>query len=200
MTQPVESPAPEPVEAPVSLPDLLAVTDLDQYKVRGVLTGYPTNVRTFYSPIDDVHGVLKALIGSARHSIVVAMYGFDDDELADLLDRALKDPHMYVQISLDKSQAGGVHERDLLAKYAHEMTGNSVAIGTSEKSAIMHRKMVIIDGLWRVSGSTNWSTSGETLQDNELTVLCDAVACTEARTILDIEHNKMLRQMGRATA
>jgi phosphatidylserine/phosphatidylglycerophosphate/cardiolipin synthase-like enzyme len=93
---------------------------------------------------------------------------------------------VYVQITLDRSQAGGVHEKALLQKFSHEMTGNSVAIGTSERSAIMHRKMVIVDGIWRISGSTNWSTSGESLQDNELTILNSATACAEARPILDI--------------
>lgn len=176
----------------------LQVTDLDQFKAKPVAAGYPETLRTFYSPIDDVHGALKAVIASAQHSIVVAMYGYDDDELAAMLDSALKDSTKYVQISLDKSQAGGVHEKQLLTKYSHEMTGNSVAIGTSEKSAIMHRKMVIVDGLWRISGSTNWSTSGESLQDNEATILRDAVACAEARTVLDIEHNKMLAQMAAA--
>lgn len=178
----------------------LSISDLDEFKAKPVPPFYSANMRTFYSPIDDVHGALKAVIASAQHSIVVAMYGFDDDELAELLDTALKDPTMFVQISLDKSQAGGVHERVLLAKYSHEMTGNSVAVGTSERSAIMHRKMVIVDGMWRISGSTNWSTSGETLQDNEATIILDAVACVEARTVLDIEHNKMLTQMGRVTA
>lgn len=174
---------------------MLNVPDLDTYKAKPTAVGYPANMRTFYSPVDDVHGALKAVIGAAQHSIVVAMYGFDDDELAALLDTALKDPTMYVQITLDKSQAGGVHERALLAKYAHEMTGNSVAIGNSEKGAIMHRKMVIVDGLWRLSGSTNWSTSGETQQDNELTVVRDAMVCAEARTILDIAHDHMLAAM-----
>jgi phosphatidylserine/phosphatidylglycerophosphate/cardiolipin synthase-like enzyme len=172
----------------------LTLADLDAYKKHAPApTVLP--LRTFYSPIDNVHDALKAVIGSAQHSIVVAMYGFDDDELAALLDEALKDPTKYVQISLDKSQAGGVHERVILAKYSHEMTGNSVAIGTSERGAIMHRKMVIVDGLWRISGSTNWSTSGESLQDNECTILYDALACTEARTVLDIEHDKMLAAM-----
>ncbi len=178
----------------------LFVTDLDAYKSKPVAAGYPPTFRTFYSPIDDVHGALKAVIGSAQHSIVVAMYGYDDDELAALLDTALKDPTKYVQISLDKSQAGGVHERAILAQYAHEMTGNSVAVGTSERGAIMHRKMVIVDGMWRISGSTNWSTSGETLQDNEATILLDAVACAEARTVLDIEHDHMLAAMRKRSA
>jgi phosphatidylserine/phosphatidylglycerophosphate/cardiolipin synthase-like enzyme len=173
----------------------LAITDLDHFKSKPVSSSYAANLRTFYSPIDDVHDALKAVIASAQHSIVVAMYGFDDDELAAMLDTALKDPTKFVQISLDKSQAGGVHERVILEKYSHEMTGNSVAIGTSERGAIMHRKMVIVDGLWRISGSTNWSTSGESMQDNEATILRDAVACAEARTVLDIEHDKMLSAM-----
>lgn len=175
----------------------LAVSDLDKFKAAGVTVdpSYPTGVRTFYSPEDDVHGALKAVIGSAQKSVVVAMFGFDDDELAAMLDGFLKNANVYVQITLDKSQAGGVHERTLLEKYSHEMTGNSVAIGTSERAAIMHRKMVIVDGIWRVSGSTNWSTSGESLQDNELTIINSATACAEARPILDIEHDHALAQM-----
>lgn len=173
----------------------LTILDLDEFKTKGTPVGYPAAMRTFFSPIDDVHGALKKVIASARHSVVVAMYGYDDDELAQLLDAALKDPTKFVQISLDKSQAGGVHERAILTKYKHEMTGNSVAIGSSERGAIMHRKMVIVDGLWRISGSTNWSTSGETLQDNEATIMRDAITCAEARTILDIEHDHMLAAM-----
>ena len=173
----------------------LAITDLDAFKVAGPPSGYPANMRTFYSPEDHVPQVLQSVVSSVSKSIVVAMYGYDDDILAAMLDTALKNPAIYVQITLDQSQAAGVHEKDLLAKYANDMTGNSVAIGQSERGAIMHRKMVIVDGLWRISGSTNWSTSGETLQDNELTVIRDAMVCAEARPILDIEHDSALKQM-----
>ena len=175
-----------------------AITDLDQYMVTKPPDGSLASVRSLYSPIDDVHGALVALLGSAQHSIVLSMFGYDDDELAALLDKALKDPTMYVQVTLDSSQAGGVHEKAILAKYSNEMTGNSIAIGRSEKGAIVHRKMLIIDGLWWVGGSTNWSTSGETLQDNELTVVRDALQCTKARTVLDISHNHILAKMAKS--
>ena len=175
----------------------LAITDLDTFMVTGPPEGSLAMIRSFYSPIDDVHGALKAIIGSAQHSIVVSMFGYDDDELAALLDKALKDKSMYVQITLDSSQAGGVHEKAILAKYAHEMTGNSVAIGRSEKGAIVHRKMVIVDGLWWIGGSTNWSDSGESLQDNEMTVVRDAMHCTKARTVLDIAHDHILAAMAK---
>jgi phosphatidylserine/phosphatidylglycerophosphate/cardiolipin synthase-like enzyme len=175
----------------------LTVAALDRYATVPAVTGSLPMVRSFYSPIDDVHAVLKAVISSAQHSIVVSMFGYDDDDLAALLDSALKNPAMFVQITLDSSQAGGVHEKELLTKYAAEMTGNSVAIGRSEKGAIVHRKMVIVDGLWWVGGSTNWSDDGETKQDNELTVIRDAVHCARARTVLDIAHDHILSVMAK---
>jgi hypothetical protein len=142
----------------------LTITDLDVYKRNGAAPGheYPTNLRTFYSPIDDVHGALKAVIGSCQRSLVLAMYGYDDDELAELVAHLLDDPAIHCQITLDKSQAG--------------------------------------DGLWRISGSTNWSTSGETMQDNELTVCQSAAVTAEARAVLDLEHTKALTQMAKAAA
>lgn len=173
----------------------MLISDLDPYKTTAPDPDYPANLRTFYSPEDDVHGALVALIGAATKSLRVQMYGYDDDDLAALIDQALKNPAMYVQVTLDSSQAGGVHEKAILAKYSHEMTGNSVAIGRSEKGAIMHRKMAVIDGVWRISGSTNWSTSGESLQDNELTVCRDALVCAEASRVLDLEHTAALKQM-----
>jgi phosphatidylserine/phosphatidylglycerophosphate/cardiolipin synthase-like enzyme len=189
------------VTAPSSLPIPFPITYLDKYRRgRPLDPDYPTNVRTFYSPIDDVHAVLKDLVGSARSSLVIAMYGYDDDELAALVDNALTNPNMYVQITLDSSQAGGVHEKALLQKYSHEMTGNSVAIGRSERGAIMHRKMCLVDGLWRITGSTNWSLSGEQKQDNELTVVQSASAVAEARVVLDIEHDAALQQMAAKAA
>src|SRR5690349_12838649 len=105
----------------------LAVTDLDVFKVAAPPSGYPSNMRTFYSPEDHVPQVLQSVLSSVAKSVVVAMYGFDDDVLAGMLDGALGNPAIYVQITLDQSQAAGVHEKDILAKYANDMTGNSVA-------------------------------------------------------------------------
>jgi len=173
--------------------DLLS--QLDQYKAAPFPPGYPDNTRTFYSPVDGVHDALKTLLTSANKSLVVAMYGYDDPELNSVLKSKLQDENIYVQLTLDSTQAKGVAERTLLAQWLNDKTGNSIAIGHSEKSAIMHLKMVIIDGVDVVTGSTNWSVGGEARQDNQLTVIRDPLVCAEARSRIDIIHDNMLKQM-----
>ena len=172
--------------------------DLAKYKLAGrFLDGYPDETRTFFSPYDDVHGVLKALLSSTQHSIVLNMYGYDDDELDAIIRGKLDNDHVHLQMSLDKSQAGGVHERTLLQSWQNEKTGNSIAVGQSSRGAISHLKIVIVDGVYTVKGSTNWSLSGEQKQDNELTLSRNAVIAAETRAQLDINHDNMLKQMAK---
>lgn len=164
------------------------------------LDGYPPDLRTFWSPRDDVHGMLVALLASVEQSLVINMYGYDDEELDATIRKKLADESIFVQISLDKSQAGGVHERELLKKWKNADFGNSIAIGTSSRHAISHLKIVIIDGVYTVRGSTNWSLAGEQKQDNELTLSRNAVVAAETRAVLDRNHDWMLKQMAAAAA
>lgn len=170
--------------------------DLFQYKRnRRFLDGANKDYRTLWSPIDDVHRMLHDLLSSAEHSIVLNMYGYDDPDLDDVIRGAVTDTRVYVQMSLDKSQAGGVHEKELLAKWGNGSFGTSIAVGTSARHAISHLKVLIVDGIYTVSGSTNWSIGGETKQDNELTISRDPVRAAEFRAVLDLNHDFMLKQM-----
>jgi phosphatidylserine/phosphatidylglycerophosphate/cardiolipin synthase-like enzyme len=171
--------------------------DLAQYKAEGrFLDGYPDDQRTFFAPRDNVHGLLVALLSSAQHSIVVNMFGYDDDELNKIIQSKLADNSVFVQMSLDRSQSSGAHEKQILASWNNDAFGNSIAIGTSSvHNAISHLKIVIIDGVYTVKGSTNWSLSGEQQQDNELSLSRNAVIAAETRAILDLNHDFMLKQM-----
>jgi phosphatidylserine/phosphatidylglycerophosphate/cardiolipin synthase-like enzyme len=190
-------PKKQPATAP-SPPSPFEWENLGQYKAAGrFLDGYPDDIRTFYSPVDKLHGVLTSLLASTQQSIVVNMFGYDDSDLNSIILEKLEDEHVYVQMSLDKTQAKGVHERTLLETWKHELAGNSIAIGHSSKGAISHMKIVIIDGVYTVRGSTNWSLSGEQDQDNELTIHNNAVIAAETRAELDRNHDEMLKQMAK---
>lgn len=169
---------------------LYSLAVLDRYKTAPLSPSYPQHLRTFYSPVDNVHDALCYLLNSAQQSLVVAMYGFDDDQFAGIVKAKLSQPDCFVQLTLDSSQAAGVHEKALLAQQNYP--ASSIAVGRSERGAIQHLKMVVIDGVFTVTGSTNWSTSGETLQDNQLTVIADPYVAAEARARIDAVHANML--------
>ncbi len=172
--------------------------ELDGYKTGGFPDDFPSNFRTFYSPVDNVHGALLHVIRSARESLVLAIYGFDDEELADAIKSKLEDEHVFVLLTLDSSQAGGVHERALLAREAYPKS--IVAVGRSERGAISHQKMLVVDGLIVVKGSTNWSDGGESKQDNECTVVFDRAEAHMARTRIDAVHAHMAAAAAKAGA
>ena len=65
--------------------------ELEKYRVRRVPDGYPDDQRTFIAPRDDIYGLLVALLASAQHSIVVNMFGYDDDELNRIIQGKLAD-------------------------------------------------------------------------------------------------------------
>ncbi|BCT75604.1 hypothetical protein SCMU_14460 [Sinomonas cyclohexanicum] len=176
------------------------ITDLDQYRAGPwgpPAPGHPAFMRTLWAPYDDVHAALLALAGTATRELVVAMFGFTDTELGAVVEGKLNDPGIRCEVTLDKSQASGPTERRMLDTLGM-LESNTVAVGTSEKSAIMHRKVMIVDRRWLVTGSTNWSLSAETRQDNQLTVVDDPVSAAEAGMVLALEHEKARTQMAKA--
>jgi hypothetical protein len=193
---------PQTPATPSSTPPIPGVVfnwaDLAQYKnEKRFLDGDPPDIKTFWAGRDDVHGLLRDVLKSAQHSIVLNMFGYDDDELDSIIREKLDTEHIFVQMSLDSTQATGVHEKAILSKWSNDKIGNSIAIGTSAKHAISHLKLLIVDGVYLVTGSTNWSASGEGLQDNECTIGNNAVRAAAARTVLDINHDFMLKQMAK---
>lgn len=177
-----------------------AWASIDQYRSTPAATGYPSNLHHLFAPIDQVHQALVALCTSATLSVAAAMYGWDDDQIDALFREKLDTEGLPVTLALDKTQAAGAHEKQILAQWKPEQIGNSLVIGHSSKGAISHDKMIVLDGLVTVCGSTNLSDSGEGKQNNECVIVWDPVFAAEARARIDVIHNEMLMQMQAAAS
>lgn len=162
--------------------------------------------RVFYVGRDDVHGVLTHLFTRVSLSVKLNMFGYDDDELNKILMGLVHNRSVMVQVTLDNSQAGGVHEKAILSSdMAQDGAGfaNDFVIGESSTGQISHTKGGILDGIVAFEGSTNWSRSGEgtgiTLnaakqdpgfkaQNNTLAVYLNPYEIAKFSARLDYEH------------
>ena len=113
---------------------------------------------------DDVHRALRHVLSRVKTSLYCNMFGWDDQDLNDIIMGLVHDSSITVLITLDKSQAGGVHEKRLLnSDAAKDPEGyrTHFVVGQSATHQISHTKGFVADGVVGAEGSTNWSTSGE---------------------------------------
>lgn len=100
---------------PASL-QTFTLTELEQFTKEGQ---YSSNVskdfHLFYVGRDDIHDILKYLLSRVSTSLYLNMIGYDDDELNSQCMRCARDATITTVITLDKSQAGGMHEKTILA-------------------------------------------------------------------------------------
>lgn len=142
-----------------------ALPDLQQFTQEKVYANDASkDFHLFYVGRDDVHDILKYVISRIRTSLYLNMFGFDDDELNQIIMTKVMDPSILVVITLDKSQSGGVHEKLLIAadeKQSLADFNSHFVIGESATHQISHTKGFVADGKVGAEGSTNWSDSGE---------------------------------------
>ena len=142
--------------------DLLDLQPYTQEKVYA--TTASKDFHLFYVGRDDVHGILKHVLSRVSVSLYLNMFGFDDDELNEILKKIALDETITMLVTLDKSQASGKHEKALLdadRKANLALFNTHVVIGQSATHQISHTKGFVADGKVAGEGSTNWSVSGE---------------------------------------
>jgi hypothetical protein len=148
--------------------------DLQQYTQEKIYaTTASKDFHLFYVGRDDVHDILKHVLSRVSVSLYLNMFGYDDDELNDILMTIAFDPTITMLITLDKSQASGKHEKALLdadrskilalfnTHVAIQSHVREFVIGESATHQISHTKGFVADGKVAGEGSTNWSASGE---------------------------------------
>jgi hypothetical protein len=141
------------------------LADLAQYTKESTYSPNASkDFHLFYVGRDDVHDVLQHVLSRVTVSLYLNMFGYDDDLLNETIMGIVHDPSITCLITLDKSQAGGVHEKRLLDSDAAQdpvAFNTHFVIGQSATHQISHTKGFVADGKVGAEGSTNWSTSGE---------------------------------------
>jgi hypothetical protein len=170
--------------------------ELGQYKATPFPPDYPPNTKHLFAPVDQVQEAFVALCSpSDLSSLDASMYGWDDETVDELFRTALLTDHLPVTLCLDSSQAAGVHEREIVARWPAGELGNDVVIGRSAKGAINHDKVIIVNRVLTICGSTNLSEGGESKQNNEATIVYDRAFAGEMGNRIAIIHAQMKAQM-----
>ncbi|HEY4299638.1 MAG TPA: hypothetical protein VGM73_02110 [Candidatus Didemnitutus sp.] len=142
-----------------------SLSDLEQYtREKKYATNASRDFHLFFVGRDDVHDILKHVLSRVRVSLYLNMFGYDDDELNDIIFQKVLDPTVTTLITLDASQSNGVHEKQLLdLDRQHDLSAFNThfVVGESATRQISHTKGFVADGKVAAEGSTNWSVSGE---------------------------------------
>src|ERR1700710_2478546 len=133
--------------------------DLQQYTQEKVYsTTASKDFHLFYVGRDDVHSILKHVLSRVSVSLYINMFGYDDSELNDILMKIALDDTITMLVTLDKSQAGGTHERALLdldreknralsaTHFLTQAQARAPVIGQSATHQTSHTKGFLADG------------------------------------------------------
>jgi hypothetical protein len=139
--------------------------DLQQYtREKAYSTTASQDFHLFYVGRDDVHDILKHVLSRVSISLYLNMFGFDDQELNDILMAKAEDPQITMLVTLDRSQAAGLKEKGILdTDKVKDLTAFNThfVIGESATHQLSHTKGFVADSKVGGEGSTNWSASGE---------------------------------------
>jgi phosphatidylserine/phosphatidylglycerophosphate/cardiolipin synthase-like enzyme len=126
-------------------------------------------VRLAYGPGPGFESIDAELIGRAKEKIDMAAYVLSDQRVIEALSAAAA-RGVKVRIYFDPEQfrrIGGSNDNILALVNQPNVRGRIKA----EQNDLMHLKSYAVDGRILRTGSTNFSWSGETRQDNDLLVI-----------------------------
>jgi len=119
-----------------------------------------------FSRVDFCRDDIISWINNAESYVYVMVYSFTADEIAD----ALVDAHrrgLDVRVVIDNEQAAGpgsVYDR---------LKAAGVPTRVDARAALMHHKVVVIDGEIVITGSYNFSAAAEDRNDENLIIIRD---------------------------
>ena len=139
-------------------------------------------VQACFSPQDKCSTHIVREIGNARKELLVAVYAFTSDNLADALVQAKKRGLM-VQVIIDREfdsrndkSKGKFLE---LQKIPVRRLSGSKPPNSAREVGLMHQKFAVVDRRIVFTGSYNWTQSADSFNDENLLLFRDAGALAE---------------------
>jgi phosphatidylserine/phosphatidylglycerophosphate/cardiolipin synthase-like enzyme len=148
-------------------------------------------VQACFSPQGKCSAYILREIEQAKKELLVAVYAFTHDELADALVRARK-RGLSVQVILDRDFDADNDKSKGKFLEAQKIPVRRVAAmrpaGLDKENGLMHQKFAVIDRKTVFTGSYNWTHAADNLNDENLLWFSDAGSLAE-------EYRKVFLQM-----
>ena len=122
------------------------------------------SAQVFFCPEDNCSSQLIANIDSAQDEIVIAIYSFTLDEVADALIRA-KERGVLIRVIFDNQQAANQYSED------EKLLDSGIPVVIKSGSGYMHNKFIVIDRKKVLTGSFNYSSNADTKNDENLILI-----------------------------
>ncbi|HWP60146.1 MAG TPA: phospholipase D family protein [Candidatus Acidoferrales bacterium] len=140
------------------------------------------SVQACFSPVPGCADRILRAISSARREVLVAVYAFTNDELAQALVQAHR-RGVNVQVVLDREfdQENGNSKGNFLEKQGIKLRRVSgLKPPTGDKgSGLMHQKFAVLDRSIVITGSYNWTAAAEKFNHENLLLFHDAAPLAE---------------------
>lgn len=146
------------------------------------------DIYNYFAPEDDVLSKVIRYLKSAKSRIRFMAFSMTEDAVGDML------------IEKDKEGvdvAGVLESRGSGSIYSElgRLTAAGIPVLTDGNKYVMHHKVIIIDGLWTITGSYNFSASAQTSNDENILIIKSAAVARMFE-----EEYERVRQMAQAGA
>ena|SRR5437016_6779702 len=124
-----------------------------------------------FSSRDSIAQAVVAAVRQTRNRITLALYGFNNKELADELARLAK-KNVVVRLKLDTAKSSEKKTTRLI----ETLKASGVHVQAVAPDGRNHNKFAVIDGTRVLTGSYNWTEKAESNWENLLILDCAELA------------------------
>ena len=136
----------------------------------------------YFSPDGGCEDVVIDWIGRANQSIHIMIYSFTLDDVGDALVTAHRNG-IDVKVIFEKGQ---------VSQYSayFKLETNGIHVKNDTNSAYMHHKVMIVDDSIVLTGSFNWSSNAETMNNENLIVISSEYVAQQYENIFEEMWNE----------